>query len=109
MSAVAVKDELLNVAKLFGDVDAVVSDAVRRYAIDRCLERIESARAKIRGYEKEYGVEYPVFARKVQTNAKFLQRVESKHPVWEEDALEWKHRTEEVEEWTKTLERILRQ
>lgn len=109
MSAVAVKKDLLNVARLFGDVDTVVSDAVRRYAIDRSVERIESARSKIRDYEQKYGVAYGIFARKIQTDARFLQRVESKYPLWEEDAIEWKYRTEEVEEWTKTLENILKQ
>ena len=109
MSAVAVKKDLLNVARLFGDVDTVVSDAVRRYAIDRSVERIELARSKVRGYEQEYGVAYKVFAQKVQMDVRFLQRVESRHPLWEEDAMEWKYRTEEVEEWTKTLESILKQ
>ncbi len=109
MSAVAVKKDLLNVARLFGDVDTVVSDAVRRYAIDRSVERIESARSRIRDYEQKYGVTYRVFAQKIQTDARFLQRVESKYPLWEEDAIEWKYRSEEVEEWTKTLESILRQ
>jgi hypothetical protein len=109
MSAVAVKKDLLNVARLFGDVDTVVSDAVRRYAIDRSVERIESARAKVRGYEQGYGVAYKIFDQKIQTDARFLQRVESRHPLWEEDAIEWKYRTEEVEEWTKTLESILKQ
>ena len=109
MSAVAVKKDLLNVARLFGDVDTVVSDAVRRYAIDRSVERIELARSKIRGYEQKYGVAYRIFAQKVRTDARFLQRVESKYPLWEEDAIEWKYRTEEVEEWTKTLESILKQ
>ncbi len=109
MSAVPLKDDLLNVAKLFGDVDTVVSDAVRRYAIDRCVERIEFARGKILDYEKEYGVSYKIFSRKIQTDEKFLKRAEFRHVSWEEDAIEWKYRTEEIEEWTKTLESILKQ
>jgi hypothetical protein len=108
MSAVAVKGDLLKVAKKFGDLDTVVSDALRRYTVDRCVERIEKGRAKIRAYEKKYGVAYPVFARRVQTDAKFLRRIESKDPAWEQDAIEWQYCIEEVAEWTETLERILR-
>lgn len=108
MSAIAVKSDLLNIAKKFGDVDTVVAEALRRYAIERCADRIEAARAKIREYEKRYGVSYPIFARRVQTDAKFLRRVEAKNPMWEEDAIEWQYRLEEVTEWTKTLERILK-
>lgn len=103
MSAVAVKQDLLSIAKRFGDVDTVVSDAVRRYAIDRSVERIEAARAKVRAYEKQYGITYASFAQKIQTDAMSLRRVESKNPLWEEDAMEWKHGVEEVEEWTRTL------
>ncbi|MBM3127267.1 MAG: hypothetical protein FJ009_01365 [Chloroflexi bacterium] len=108
MSAVAVRNDLLNVAKKFGDIDTVISDALRRYTIDRCAERIEKARAKIREYEKKYSVTYPAFARRVQMDAKFLRRIETKNPVWEEDAMEWQYRIEEVKEWTETLERILK-
>lgn len=108
MSAVAVRNDLLNVARKFGDIDTVISDALRRYTIDRCAERIENARAKIREYEKKYGVIYSTFARRVQTDAKFLRRVEAKNSVWEEDAIEWQYRIEEVKEWTETLERILK-
>jgi len=108
MSAVAVKSDLLNVAKKFGDVDTVVAEALRHYAIDQSVERIEAARVKIRGYEKKYGASYATFAHQVQTDAKFLRRIEAKHPLWEEDALEWKYRLDEVEEWTATLENILK-
>jgi hypothetical protein len=45
----------------------------------------------------------------VQTDSKFLHRVQVKNPVWEEDAGEWKYRIEEAQEWTATLERILNQ
>jgi len=108
MSAVAVKSDLVNIAKKFGGVDTVVSEAVRRYAIEQCTERVETARAKIREYEKRYGTAYPAFARRVQTDAKYLRHIESKNPVWEEDAMEWKYRLEETAEWTETLASILK-
>ena len=92
--------------KKIGDVDAVVSEAVRRYAIERCIERVETARTKIRAYEQQYGATYPVFARRVRADAKYLRRVESKNPIWEEDAMEWKYRLEEADEWTETLEQV---
>ena len=109
MTAIALNNDLVNVARLFGDVNLVISDAVRRYAIEQSVGRIESARLQIRAYEKKYGVDYKRFARKVQTDSKFLHRVQVKNPVWEEDASEWKYRIEEAQEWTATLERILNQ
>jgi hypothetical protein len=109
MSAVTVKNDLVNVAKKFGDVDTVVSEAVRRYAIEQCIERVENARARIREFEKRYGAPYPAFAKRVQTDTPFLRRIELKNPVWEEDAMEWKYRLEETAEWTETLASILKQ
>ncbi len=107
MSAVAVRSDLLKIAKKFGDPNTIVSDALRRYTIERCVERIELARAKIRAYEKKYRVAYPVFARQVKTDSQFLRRAEAKNPAWEADAMEWQYRLAEVEEWTAILDRIL--
>ena len=69
-------------------------------------ERIVRARAKICAYEHQSGVPYIAFARRVQPDAEFLREVESRNPLWEEDAMEWKHRSDEVVEWTQTLERL---
>jgi len=56
--------------------------------------------------QEGYGVAYKILAQKIQTDANFLQRVESRRPLWEEDVMEWKHRTEETEEWTTEFVRV---
>lgn len=59
---------------------------------------ISQAHGKIRFYEKLYGVTYKVFARLIQTDTEFFCRVQSINQLWEEDAIEWKFRSEELEE-----------
>ena len=35
------KDEWVKTASLFGEVEAVMTDALRRYAIDKCIQKWE--------------------------------------------------------------------
>ena len=103
------KDEWVKTARLFGDVETVMADALRRYAIDKCIQKIEQARAKIKVYESRYECDYNTFSLKVQTDEDFLRRVEKINPVWEEDAMEWDYRLKETAEWMQKLEDTLQQ
>lgn len=103
------KDEWVKTASLFGDVETVITDALRRYAVDKCIQKIEQARAKIKIYESRYGCDYDTFSLKVQTDEDFLRRVEKINPVWEEDTMEWDYRLKELAEWMQKLEDTLQQ
>lgn len=103
------KDEWVKTASLFGDVETVITDALRRYAVDKCIQKIEQARAKIKIYESRYECDYDTFSLKVQTDEDFLRRVEKINPVWEEDAMEWDYRLKELAEWMQKLEDTLQQ
>jgi hypothetical protein len=102
------KDEWVKTASLFGDVETVMTDALRRYAIDKCIQKIEQARAKIKIYETRYECDYDTFSLKVQTDEDFLMRVEKINSVWEEDAMEWDYRLKELAEWMQKLEDTLK-
>lgn len=93
------KDEWVKTASLFGDVETVMADALRHYAIDKCIHKIEQARAKNKIYESRYECDYDTFSLKVQSDEDFLQGVEKINPVWEEDAMEWDYRLKELTEW----------
>jgi hypothetical protein len=97
------KDEWVKTASLFGDVEAVMIDALRRYAIDKCIQKIEQARAKIKIYESRYRCDYDTFSLKVQTDEDFLRRVEQINLIWEEDAMEWEGLEEERRQWLARL------
>jgi len=103
------KDEWVKIAGLFGDVETVITDALRRYAVDKCIQKIEQARAKIKAYENRYGCDYDTFSLKVQTDEDFLRGLEKINPVWEEDAMEWDYRLKELTEWMQKLEDTLQQ
>jgi hypothetical protein len=60
------------------------------------MQHVKRAQGEVRAYELKYGVTYQVFERKIQTDAGFLRWVESQNPLWEEDAIEWRIRAEEV-------------
>jgi len=108
MTTIHVRDDLVKTLRLFGDAESVVSDALKRYAIQQCIERIDQAVNKAKAYEARYKCDYQTFSTRVQTDDDFLRTVEAVNPTWEEDAMEWEMRLREVETWTKRLEDTLR-
>ncbi len=89
-----------------GRVDSMVEEAVRKYLIDKCVERIEQANAKVKGFEKRYDCSYPDFCLKLSDEIQ-LEKIEEKHPTWEADISEWEYWQQELDEWKTKLERIL--
>lgn len=106
MQTITLDNEWIETAKLFGDVEMVVQDALRNYSIDQCKARIKKAVSKQKKYFEKYGFEYHHFKNDIQINKDFLKEIERKNPLWEEDAMEWEYWVEEEETWRKRLEAI---
>ena len=107
MSAVAVRERYTETLRVFGEVDALVNEAVEQYLIHRIIERIRLAREKAQEFEKRYGADYETFSRQVQLDETFYDQVNGRNPLWEQDALEWKYWDEEARDWTGKLSGIL--
>jgi len=97
----------LELLKTFGEPTVIVRAALRQYAVDRCLQRIELAEEKIAFYEERYRMDYETFSQRVTTDQSYLDTLNQEHPLWEADAIEWAHRLEEVEAWRERLRRTL--
>lgn len=106
---IPLRDTLAETLQAFGELGAVTMAALRRYAIDRCLQRIEQAQQQICAYEARYGSDYVTFNERICTKEIFLQEINRNYPTWEADAIEWRYRIDEAEEWRKRLESILRE
>ena len=106
---IPVQESLLEILKGLGSLETVTAAALRRYALDRCLQRIEQAERQIAFYERRYESDYNTFNRHICTDQTFLDLVNRDHPMWEADAIEWAYRIEEAQTWQERLERILRE
>jgi hypothetical protein len=106
---IPVQESLLEILKGLGSLEMVTAAALRRYALDRCLQRIEQAERKIAFYERRYESDYNKFNRRICTDQAFLDLVNRDHPMWEADAIEWVYRIEEAQAWRERLEKILRE
>lgn len=49
---IPVQESLLEILKGLGSLEIVTASALRRYALDRCLQRIEQAERQIAFYER---------------------------------------------------------
>ncbi len=107
MQTIALEDKWIQTVQLFGDTESVIKAALKAYSAEQCQQRIQKAAEKAAVYTQKYQCEYERFAYAVQTDEHFLQEIEKQHPVWEEDAMEWKYWTEEQQTWQSRLKTIL--
>jgi hypothetical protein len=105
---IPIQENLAELLHNLGNLETVTAVALRRYALDYCLERIEQAERRIALYEQQYGCDYECFNQRVCTDTAFLDEINHTHPTWEADATEWVYRIEEAQEWRDRSERILR-
>lgn len=107
MSSIAIADEWVKTASLFGTVENVIKEALRKYSVDQCQQHINDAASHITQYQQKYQCDYRHFQRSVQLDEDFLMQIESQNPLWEADAMEWEYWTEEQQEWLNRLGDIL--
>jgi len=105
--AIPVQENLVELLRPLGSLETIVATALRRYAVDRCLEKIEQAERRIVLYEQRYACDYESFNQRICTDSTFLDEINRTHPTWEADATEWIYRIEEAQEWRERSEKIL--
>lgn len=99
---------ILEFVPSFGELNEVVSLALRRYFIDELLKRIEPLKGSIMKWETQYSMTYDVFHAKIVDGQVFLYQLNQKNPMWEADLLEWASQQQEFDQWMKQLESILK-
>jgi hypothetical protein len=106
MPAITIEKGYLEILDALGSVNAIVEDAIRKYLIDKCVERIEKSKRKIDELEKKYDCNYAEFIETI-SNEESLKAVEETKSSWELDITEWEYWEKELEEWKMRLEDIL--
>lgn len=104
---IAVKEEYLDVMKIFGDIQEQANFAFRHFIIDRICEKIDSCQKSIQGYEIKYQMKYNEFQEKVDRNEEFVKKLNKTHPTWENDLIIWEVYHTESERWKNYLNNIL--
>jgi hypothetical protein len=104
---IALQDNMLELVQVLGEPATVVPAAVRRYIVDRSLQRLETAEERVRAYSQRYEMDYATFNRRVTLDQAYLDQLNAVYPLWESDAIEWAHWAEEVELWRERLTQAL--
>lgn len=104
---IALQDNMLELVHTLGEPATVVPAAVRRYVVDRSLQRLEAAEERVRTYAQRYEMDYATFNRRVALDQAYLDQLNQEHPLWEADAIEWAQWAEEVELWRERLTQAL--
>lgn len=98
MPTITIEKDYLEILDALGSVNAIVEDAIRKYLIDKCVERIESSKPKIEEFEKKYDCNYAEFIETI-SNEESLKEVEETKSSGELDITEWEYWGKELEEW----------
>lgn len=106
MATVSINNTYLEMLSAIGRVDSILEEAVRKYLIDKYVERLEKAKPRVREFEKRYSCKYSDFCL-IRADEDKFKKIEKKHPTWEEDNAEWEYWQKEFEEWKAKLENIL--
>jgi hypothetical protein len=106
MQTISLDESWIETARLFGDVNQIVTEALRAYSLEQCRQRINAVASKIAFYSQKYQCDYPFFKNAVQTDEAFLAKIEAENPLWEEDAMEWAYWIEEETQWRTRQARI---
>lgn len=104
---IPIQANLKTLLQTIGTPETIVIQALRRYLLEICWQKIESAEQQIAIYEQRYGLDYAIFNHKITQNEFFLADIEKRYPMWEADALEWLYRLEEKEVWQQRLTQVL--
>jgi hypothetical protein len=107
MATITIKTDYIKILDALGSVNAIVEDAIRKYLIDRCVERIEKSKRKIEEFEKKYDCNYAEFIERI-SKEESLKAVEETKSSWELDITEWEYWEKELEEWKIRLEALKR-
>lgn len=86
---IARQDNMLELVQAFGEPTTIVPAAVRRYLVDRSLQRLEAAEERVRTYARCYGMDYAAFRQRFTLDEAYLDRLNQEHPLRESDAIEW--------------------
>jgi len=103
MATITIKTDYIKILDALGSVNAIVEDAIRKYLVDKCVERFEKSKRKIEEFEKKYDCNYAEFINKI-SNAEGLKAVEKTSLNWEGDMTEWEYWGNELKEWKARLE-----
>jgi predicted RecB family endonuclease len=108
MTTITLQEKFTDVLASFGDLQEAVNTAVQRYTIDQVTTRINELRRRDDEYNKKYGMDYSVFAKRSGEDDEFVKDVETKiSKTWEADLADWEFCHEGIEDWTKKLQDIL--
>ena len=86
MTTLAINAKYADILAPLGDVQQVVDEAVRRYAVEKLGERIAEVRRALRPFEERYGCPYEVFSARVTTDEDFAAGLREGNPTWECDS-----------------------
>ncbi len=89
----------INVLRAMGNIENIMEEAVRSYALEKIRQRIGNFQHEIMILQTKYGYPYEKFYTYLTTDEEFVKNLRKSHPTWERDLNTWEYCLEELQEW----------
>jgi hypothetical protein len=108
MVTVSIKDEYVEILTAFGELQAAIDLALKRYTIEQITAKVDELRQRDAVYQAKYGRDYPAFAQCVAEDETFVKSIESQgNKLWEVDLADWEFCYKGMQDWMYKLQNIL--
>ena len=108
MVTVSIKDEYAEILTAFGELQDALDLALKRYAIEQIVTKVDELRQRDAMHQAIYGQDYPTFAQRIATDETFVRHVEAQvNKLWEGDLADWEFCYKGMQDCMKKLTTIL--
>ena len=102
MTTIAIQDQYMKVLSRFGDEQQVAQNAIQEYIGRKAREQVARIVLEQAELEARYGMNLKTFRQRIATDEEYLDWLNQKQPLWEEDLAHWSYTSEEMKEWRQT-------
>ena len=105
MASVEIPDKYITILKDFGEIQELVSTAIRHYVVELVTRKLEEYKNIIEAMESKYGCDYKTFV-SFSSNEEFRDELKERHSEWKEDLMKWEESTQALSVWIEKIAKI---
>jgi len=106
MTTLTLESKYVDILRPFGNIEEIVNELVRHYALERVNQRLDQAKQEIATLEAKYGMTYEEFHERVAVDEVYVTSLNRHELMWERDLNTWEFYTEDLAEWLGRLNSI---
>jgi len=105
MASVEIPDKYITILNDFGEIQELVSTAIRHYVVELVTRKLEEYKNIIEAMESKYGCDYKTFI-SFFSSEQFQEELSERHAEWKKDLVRWEESTQALSRWIEKIAKI---